>query len=148
MATRKPCLCYKIQEKTTFCRHQDKQKECAILRPNPSKVSLFIFSAKTPKMTGSGPKKVPGFPMKTPIFHIAPISRTYPPPPISGHKVFISGEGRVGVYILSPTVQATFLTCFHACFFPFCLLCWPPLFLPILSAPFRPFLPLEQCSFL
>ena len=42
-----------------------------MLRPNPSKVSPYFCRAKTPKWT----KKVHGFPVRTPIGNIAPISR-------------------------------------------------------------------------
>ena len=39
------------------------------------------------------------------------------------------------------------LTCFHASFFPFCPLCWSPLFLPSSRHLFRPFLPQRMlCS--
>ena len=39
------------------------------------------------------------------------------------------------------------LTCFHASFFPFCPLCWPPLFLPFSRRLFAPFLPSKNALF-
>ena len=39
------------------------------------------------------------------------------------------------------------LTCFHASFFPFCPLCWPPLFLPFFSAAFLPLSPSKSALF-
>ena len=37
-----------------------------------------------------------------------------------------------------------YLTCFHACFFPFCPLCQPPLFPPFSRHLFAPFSPLKS----
>ena len=50
-------------------------------------------------------KKVHGFPVRTPICHIVPISRIYPPSPpspISGQKAFSRGGGWGWAYILRP----------------------------------------------
>ena len=41
-----------------------------------------------------------------------------------------------------------FLTCFHASFFPFCLFCWPPLFLPFSGHLFGLFSPSKSASLL
>ena len=46
----------------------------------PLKSLPYFCSAKTLKMTHFGQKKVHGFPVRKPIGHIVPISRTYPPP--------------------------------------------------------------------
>ena len=40
-----------------------------------------------------------------------------------------------------PQASTNIWPVFRASFFPFCPLCWPPLFLPFFSAPFRPFSP-------
>ena len=40
-----------------------------------------------------------------------------------------------------------FLTCFHASFFPFCPLCWPPLFLPFYRHLLALFFPLKSALF-
>ena len=47
------------------------QKECAVL---PQDSFPYLDSAKMPEMTHFGPPKVHGFPVKTPSFHIVPIS--------------------------------------------------------------------------
>ena len=73
-------------------------EECAILRRNYSKLSPCFCSAKTPKMTHFGPKKLHGFPVRTKICHIAPVSRIY----IAG------GGGGGGIQIL-PGKEASLL---------------------------------------
>ena len=50
-------------------------------------------------------------------------------------------------HLLVSSTPAKILTCFHASFFPFCPLCWPPLFLPFLGAFLLFFLPSKGALF-
>ena len=76
ITSRHHCACCKFQRKTTYWRRKDKYKEYAISVKTPQSSLLIFCSAqtqkmtKTPKMTHFGPKKVHGFPVRTPIFHI------------------------------------------------------------------------------
>ena len=59
-----------------------------------------------------------------------------------------------GISLLSTTylhlhlaILLKYLTCFHASFFPFCSLCWPPLFLPFSRHLFALFFPSKSALF-
>ena len=56
-------------------------EECAILRRNPSKLPPYFFLCENAENDQFLSKKVHGFPVRTPICHIVPMSRIYSPPP-------------------------------------------------------------------